>query len=70
MSQCGAKMGQCGAHAGPRCAKMRQCGAKVSQDAPMWFPHKRELDFDCPKAPQEAPEGGVSGTAAGRVATP
>ena len=36
---------------------MGQRGAKVGQDAPMWLPCRRELDFDYPKAPKDAPGG-------------
>ena len=36
-------------------AKIGQCGAKVGQDAQMWLPCTRELDFDCPKAPKGGP---------------
>ena len=31
--------------------------AKMGQDGQMWLPCRWELDFDCPKTPQEAPGG-------------
>ena len=47
----------------PRWAKMspraHQGGAKVSQEAQMWLPCRRELDIESPKAPKGGPRGRV-----------